>query len=287
MSQVSKRIGAEAELKKGWWAAHQWLVLRRIVQLSILTLFIVGTVGGIAILKGNLASSMVLGFVPLTDPFLILQSLFAGHFPYQQAWIGAGIVLAFYLLVGGRVFCSWVCPMNMVTDAAAALRRRLGLKGGHVPPAQTRYWLLGFVLLAAALTGRLAWEWVNPVSMLHRGLVFGFGLAWGVVGSVFLYDLLLGSRGWCGHVCPQGAMYAILGRAGLVRVSASKRSACNDCMDCFAVCPEPHVIRPALKAVGQTHPIILSGACTNCARCIDVCSERVFKLSTRFSRSVS
>jgi ferredoxin-type protein NapH len=44
-----------------------------------------------------------------------------------------------------------VCPVNIVTDAAAWLRRRLGLKGGKAPRGgSTRYWLLGFVLVIAA-----------------------------------------------------------------------------------------------------------------------------------------
>jgi ferredoxin-type protein NapH len=84
-----------------------------------------------------------------------------------------------------------------------------------------------------------------------------------------------------------GAFYGLLGSAALVRVSADKRRACNDCMDCFAVCPEPQVIRPALKAVGQTHPVILDRDCTNCGRCIDVCSQDVFRVTTRFDRSES
>ena len=41
------------------------------------------------------------------------------------------------------MFCSWVCPVNAVTDAAAWSRRRLGIKTGRVPDANTRYWLLG------------------------------------------------------------------------------------------------------------------------------------------------
>jgi ferredoxin-type protein NapG len=52
-----------------------------------------------------------------TDPFVALQSLAAGHVPETLGLIGVAIVLAFYLLVGGRVYCSWVCPINVVTDA--------------------------------------------------------------------------------------------------------------------------------------------------------------------------
>ncbi|MCC4119010.1 4Fe-4S binding protein, partial [Aromatoleum toluclasticum] len=97
---------------------------------------------GLWIVKGNLSSSLSLDVLPLTDPFLLAQSFATGTLPYKEALFGAGIVVAFYLFVGGRVFCSWVCPMNHVTDAAAWLRRRLGLKGGKIPSADTRYWLL-------------------------------------------------------------------------------------------------------------------------------------------------
>ena len=281
------RPGAESVEAHGWLHAHKWLLLRRASQLGILALFLVGPWLGLWIIKGNLSSSLLLGVLPLTDPYLLLQSVAAGQLPYKEGLLGGGIVLAFYLLLGGRLFCSWVCPVNIVTDAAAWLRRRLGIKGGRVPSEYTRYWLLGMTLVASALTGSIAWEWVNPVSMLHRGLIFGFGLSWGIVAAVFLYDLLMASRGWCGHVCPVGAFYGLLGKTALIRVTADKRSKCNDCMDCFAVCPEPQVIRPALKAVGQPHPVILDQDCTSCGRCIDVCSKQVFRLTTRFDRSES
>ncbi len=281
------RPGREAVEAKGWLRANKWLLMRRASQLGILALFLIGPMFGIWIVKGNLSSSLTLGVLPLTDPFLLAQSLSAGILPYKEALLGGGIVLAFYLILGGRLFCSWVCPVNMVTDAAAWLRRRLGLKGGKAPDARTRYWLLAFVMVIAFGTGSLAWEWVNPVSMFHRGLIFGFGLAWGIVGGVFLYDLLIASRGWCGHVCPMGAFYGLLGKTALLRVSADKRKACNDCMDCFAVCPEPQVIRPALKAVGQEHPVILDQDCTTCGRCVDVCGKDVFRITTRFDRSES
>lgn len=283
----SARPGRDAVQAKGWLRAHQWLLARRVVQFGIVALFLLGPWFGIWIVKGNLSSSLTLGVLPLTDPFVLAQSLVSGYLPYREALIGAGIVLAFYLLVGGRVYCAWVCPVNVVTDAAAWLRRRLGIKGGRAPDPRLRVWLLVFVLAVAAATGTLAWEWVNPVSMLHRGLIFGFGLAWGIVGGVFLYDLLIAARGWCGRICPMGAFYAQLGRHALLRVSAARRSACNDCMDCFAVCPEPQVIRPALKAAGQDHPVILDKDCTTCGRCVDVCGKDVFRITTRFDRSES
>jgi ferredoxin-type protein NapH len=274
--------GQRAVAEKGWARANRWLVMRRVSQLSILALFLLGPLAGVWLVKGNLASSVTLDVLPLTDPYVLVQSLAAGHMPYTTALVGAGIAIAFYLLVGGRVYCAWVCPVNIVTDAAAWLRRRVGLHTGHTPPKQLRYWLLGATLAGSYLTGSILWEWVNPVSMLHRGLIFGFGLAWAIVLGVFIFDLAVARRGWCGYVCPMGAFYSVLGRHAVPRVSASGRTRCDNCMDCYAVCPEPAVITPALRASAPATPLILSPACTTCGRCIDVCSKNVFRITTRF-----
>jgi ferredoxin-type protein NapH len=348
-------VGQEAVAKKGWLAAHKWLILRRICQLSILFLFMawplflqqqaarreaaaealppagvdaqlaaeagklqallggpglpgaapLGNAGRALpppaapgaieaelpapvkaptdwIVKGNLSSSLLFETVPLTDPWLFLQGLAAGTKPAGKALLGAAIVLAFYLLVGGRVFCAWVCPVNMLTDLASWLRRKLGIKGGTAPDARTRYWLLAAILAGSALSGSLFWMWADPVAIMHRGLFFGMGAGLWILLCVFAYDLLVAPRGWCGHLCPTGAFYSLLGKFALLRVSAAKRAACNDCMDCFAACPEPQVIRPALK--GQGSPVILASQCTACGRCIDVCSERVFHMAHRFDQ---
>ena len=203
--------------------------------------------------------------------------------PEVAAISGALIVLVFYLLVGGRVYCAWVCPVNMVTDLAHWLRERLGIKGGAHLSRHTRYWILGLTLVLALVTGSVAWELLNPVSMLHRGLVFGMGFAWTIVLAVFLLDLFVSRRAWCGHLCPVGAFYSLLGHVTPLRVSAAARELCNDCMDCYAVCPEPQVIPPALKGADRGRgPVILSANCTNCARCIDVCSKDVFRFASRF-----
>lgn len=274
--------GRDAVAANGWFAAHKWLLLRRLSQAVVLGLFLVGPLTGYWLVKGNLASSLTLNVLPLTDPYVLLQSLVARHWPEMTAVTGALIVAVAYAVVGGRAYCSWVCPVNPVTDLAHWFRQKLGLKGGARFSRQTRYWLLAVTFVVAAATGTIAWELVNPVSMMHRGLIFGFGLGWIVVLGVFLFDLLVGNRGWCGHLCPVGAFYSLIGRVSLVRVSAARRDQCNDCMDCYAVCPEPQVIRPALK--GTESPLIMSANCTNCGRCMDVCAPDVFSFSTRLAR---
>ncbi|MDR2452933.1 MAG: quinol dehydrogenase ferredoxin subunit NapH [Candidatus Accumulibacter sp.] len=279
--------GRDAIARKGWFVAHKWLLLRRVCQLGILALFLVGPWFGVWIVKGNLSSSLVLDVLPLTDPYLLLQVLAAGFVPAATAVIGALTVAVFYFLAGGRVFCAWVCPVNMITDAAAWGRRRFSIQSNHAPDARSRFWLLAGTLVIAFITGSLAWEWVNPVSIAHRGLLFGMGAGLWFLAAVFLYDLFVAQRGWCGHLCPMGAFYSLLGKTALLRVSASRREECDDCLDCFAVCPEPRVIRPALKREGQESPIILASLCTTCGRCVDICGQKVFRLTHRFDQRSS
>ena len=279
--------GQDAIKVKGRWKAHQFLILRRLSQIGLLALFLAGPWFGYWIVKGNMASSLTFGVLPLTDPLVFVQTLLTGNVPVQAGLIGTAIVLILYILVGGRVYCSWVCPINIITDAAAWMRRKLNLKGGTTFSRDARYWMLLAILILAFLTGTIVWELVNPVSLVYRGLIFGMGMAWGVIIAIFLLDLFVAHNAWCGHLCPVGAFYSLIGKVSLLRISAVKRQACDDCMDCFAVCPEPKVIQPALKGADKgIGPIIKSGQCNNCGRCIDVCGKEVFKFSTRFANQL-
>lgn len=278
-------VAQRARQLKGFWSTNRWLILRRLSQAGVLALFLAGPLFGVWIVKGTLASSMTLNVLPLTDPFLLLQSLVARHWPEGLAIIGAAIVFAFYALVSGRAYCAWVCPINPVTDAAHWLHARLGLGKGWQPKPNTRYFVMGAVLAVSALTGTIAFELINPITAAYRAILFGGAWAFGLVAAVFLFDLFVSRRGWCSHLCPVGACYGLIGSKSLVRVVAPRREACDDCLDCYAVCPEPHVITPALRGAGKgVAPVILGRDCTACGRCIDVCSEDVFRFSHRFDK---
>src|SRR5262245_43359608 len=257
MSPPAARLAATHS--RGFFLRNRWLIARRSVQLGILALFLAGPWFGLWWLKGNLASSTFLDTINLTDPLVLLQSFLAGHKIALTALVGALTVLAVYAIVGGRAYCSWVCPINIVTDAAFWLRTRLHINPSWQPRKGTRAWILAAALVVAVLTSTIAWELVNPITMLQRGLVFGMGFAWIVVLAVFVFDLAVSRRGWCSYICPVGVFYGTIGRFSLIRVGAVKRNACTDCGDCYRVCPEPHVIVPALKPGDpKATPVIVS-----------------------------
>ena len=266
---------------------NKWLILRRLCQFLMLAIFLTGPYLGFWIMRGNLASSTFLDTINLTDPFIALQSVVAGHPLATPAIGGALLVLAIYLLLGGRSFCSWVCPINPITDGAAVLRDRLGIKSTVRLSKYTRYALIPVVLIVSYLLSEIAFEAVNPITMLHRGLLFGMGASWVIIAFVFIFDLFVLKHGWCGHICPVGAFYGLIGRFGLIKVSAGKRDACTNCGDCFRVCPEPHVIAPALFPKDpDTSPLISNADCINCGRCIDFCEPEVFRFTHTFDRKV-
>ena len=236
------------------------------------------TLAGEPLLDGTLSASEVAGTIPLSDPLALLERLAAGHMPTLTAGLGALIVLVLYGLLGSRTFCGWICPMNMVADAAEWLRVRLGLKADVVRISnKVRYGLLAAALILSAATGTAAFEAVSPQAWIWRDLVFGTGLAaLSAASAVFALDLALMKHGWCGHLCPLGAFWSLVGRltrSPVVRVSFDD-AACNRCGDCLRACPEPHVIRFAsLKETGR----IPAGDCLNCGRCIEACGENALK----------
>ncbi|MFW1430445.1 quinol dehydrogenase ferredoxin subunit NapH [Vibrio parahaemolyticus] len=275
---LAQNAGKEAIEKLGWWRAHRFLVLRRLCQLTIIALFMAGPTLGV--LTGNLSSSMFLDTVPLSDSLIVLQALATGHIPEFNALLGVVIVVVFYAILAPRAFCAWVCPLNIVTDLAAWLRRKFNIKASYRWSPAIRYWLIPVLMLGSALSGAILWTWLDPVAALHRGLVFGMGAGWVLIALVFVLDLLLVEHGWCGHLCPLGATYGVIGRKSLLRVTAVRREDCTKCMDCFYVCPEPEVLRQPLKEGDRR---VMDQNCISCGRCLDVCPEHVFEFKNRLN----
>ncbi len=275
---LAQNAGKEAVEKLGWWRAHRFLILRRLCQLTIIALFMAGPTLGV--LTGNLSSSMLLDTVPLSDPLIVLQALATGHIPEFNALLGVVIVVVFYAILAPRAFCAWVCPLNIVTDLAAWLRRKFNIKASYRWSPAIRYWLIPVLMLGSALSGAILWTWLDPVAALHRGLVFGMGAGWVLIALVFVLDLLLVEHGWCGHLCPLGATYGVIGRKSLLRVTAVRREDCTKCMDCFYVCPEPEVLRQPLKEGDRR---VMEQNCISCGRCLDVCPEHVFEFKNRLN----
>lgn len=252
----------------------RYLWLRRFTQISTLLLFFgsahwAWNYNEKPIISGNLSSSELFGSIPLADPFAVLQILLSQQSLLQEVLIGATIVLIFYLIVGGRVWCSWVCPINMISDLAAKIRKKLNLQNSLQLSRKFRYTMLVLTLVLSTITGVAAFEWVSPISIFHREIIFGIGTGWTILLGIFIFDTFILKDGWCGYICPLGAFYSIVGKFSLLRISFNTPT-CTHCVECTKVCPEPQVLD--LKRASEKG-YISAGECTNCGRCITVCPE--------------
>ncbi len=253
------------------WHNVKYLVLRRTVQIGLLVLYFMGNWYGWKVLQGDLSTSMIFGKIPLSDPFAVLQIFATGAVVATNALIGALIIVLFYGIIGGRAFCSWVCPVNLVTDLAAWLRRKLlidRIERKVWISRNIRYYMIVLALIVSALVGLAAFEVVSPITILNRGIVFGMGAGMGLIVAIFLFDLFVVKNGWCGHVCPLGGVHSIIGRYSLIRVRHNSDN-CTLCMKCKTVCPEVEV----LGMIGKRSEFVSRSECTNCGRCVDVCDD--------------
>lgn len=256
---------------------YRYLLARRVVQILLMVLYFGANAYGWSVLTGTLSSSTLFGMIPLADPFAVLQMFAAGAVVGLDVLIGVLVIVLFYGLIGGRAFCSWVCPINMVTDLANWLRRKLYLDKIERKvwiSRKVRYWVLGLTLIVSAITGVAAFEFVSPITILNRGIVFGMGMSIAVVIVIFFFDLFVVKNGWCGHICPLGSVHALIGKFAPLSVKYDEPS-CTLCMKCKEVCPESQV----LHMIGKESNKVLDMECTNCGRCIEVCDDDALAFS--------
>ncbi len=295
-----------------WLRKHRFLLLRRFTQLGILTLFFVANCSFVfiddvghfvaqgdissfnsgernlaiahskhdilsfGILEGNLSGSKVLESIPMSDPLAFLQIFLAGGAISMDLLLGVLVVVAVYGVFLGRGYCAFVCPINLVSDLANFLRRKLGIQNVRflAISRRARFGVLFLSLLLSFIFGVLAWESISPISMLHRGVVFGMGVGFFGILGVFLFDLFVLKNGFCGHLCPLGATYGLIGAKAMLRVTHDVRN-CTKCMECVRICPENQV----LHMVGKHSAPVADMACIKCGRCIEVCNDNALKFS--------
>lgn len=253
-------------------------LVRRILQILIIALFILGNLGILGVLKGDLSSSLIFGFIPLSDPYAVLQIYLALGTISLNALLGAFIVAIFYTFLAPRAFCSWVCPVNLVTDFAYFIRDKFGYKKDRkilILPRNLRYYLLVLSLVLSFVFTRPVFEEISFVGFLQRGLILLNSSVIGVLITIFAFDAFISERGICSKICPLGAFYAVISKFSLIRVKHNVEN-CSKCMDCLAVCPEKQV----LNMVGKTDGIVGS-ECISCGRCVDICQHDALNFSIK------
>ncbi|MDX8366852.1 quinol dehydrogenase ferredoxin subunit NapH [Cytobacillus sp. IB215665] len=259
---------------------HKWTVVRRLVQFGILLLFLSPLffvdIEGENFFFGSLSSSSFFGIV-LSDPFATLQVMLASK-TFHLTFIGSAlIILLFYVLIRGRVFCSWVCPVNTMLDFIDKIRLIIQLPDKHMD-RHLKVYLAGLILLLSLVISVPVFEVFSPIGFTMRNMLFTGGVGFWLLLFIMLFDLFISKRGWCRYICPLGGFYQAIGRVGMFRVKFD-HDLCTGCDRCRQVCfADPDILEPAINREEQ---YVSAGDCSLCGMCVDHCPTNALIIAMR------
>ncbi|HFD79774.1 MAG TPA: NapH/MauN family ferredoxin-type protein [Gammaproteobacteria bacterium] len=253
--------------QKKTWRNRRWLTL-----LAINLLFVVSYHLDIQLLEGALTASRFMGF-HMADLNSSLQVMLAFKEVLINLVIGTSTVLVMWLLLGGRTFCSWVCPYHLLAEWAEKLHLKLVEKKiikGRTFHRGTRTVLYVVFALLAFVTGYTVFETISPTGILSRALIYGPGVALVWVGLLLLFEIFVSRRAWCRYVCPIGITYGIVGLVSPLRVEYNVVNCAHE-GDCRKACLVPHVLDMTIKGRARDVNVPVGADCTRCGICVDLC----------------
>jgi ferredoxin-type protein NapH len=233
----------------------------------------------IQMLEGALTASRFVGF-HMADLNSALQVMLAYKDVVINLVIGTTTVLIFWWLLGGRTFCSWVCPYHLVAEWAEMVHDYLAKKKivkDHPFDRRVRtiFWIV-FALLAY-LTGYTVFEAISPTGILSRALIYGPGIALVWVATLLLFEIFYSKRAWCRYACPIGLTYGLVGSVSPLKVTYNL-STCFHEAECKKVCEVPHVLDMVVKGRATDVDMFIGADCTHCGRCVDACPTNSLNL---------
>ena len=249
------------------WRSRRWASI-----IVINLLFVVSFWLDLQLVEGSLTASRVLGF-HFADLNSALQLMLAHKHVVLNLVIGVTTVFLIYVFLGGRSFCSWVCPYHLLSEIAELLHLKLAEKRlvkDHELDRRLRAILFVVFAALAFVTGFTLFEVISPVGILSRALTYGtlIGLIW--VFLLLLVEIFWSRRFWCRYVCPIGLTYGLVGTAAPVRILYDAEKCFHE-GKCRQVCLVPHVLDLTKMSYATDVREPIGPDCTRCALCLDAC----------------
>ncbi len=249
------------------WRNRRWATL-----VVINVLFLVSFYFDIQLLEGALTASRFVGF-HMADLNSALQVTLAFKHMVLNLVIGTVTIVIMWLLLGGRTFCSWVCPYHLLSEWAETIHLKLVEKKivkNHTFNRRVRSIFYLIFALLALVTGYTVFETISVTGIVSRALVYGPGVAMIWVGLVLLFEVFYSRRAWCRYVCPIGITYGLVGTISPLRVKYTLKD-CHHEGDCRKACLVPHVLDLTKKGRAKDMEMDVTADCTRCGMCVDIC----------------
>ncbi len=252
--------------------SHKWRWIRWASIFAVNGLFVASYWIDLQLVEGALTASRVLGF-HFADLNSSLQLMLAHKHVVINLVIGVTTVLLIYAVIGGRNFCSWVCPYHFLSELAEMVHLKLvgkKLVRDHELDRRLRVVMFFVFAVLAFVSGYPLFESISPVGILSRALTYGtiISLIW--VALLLLAEIVWSRRLWCRYICPVGLGYGLAGIAAPVRIMYDTDKCLHE-GKCRQVCLVPHVLDITKLGFAREVMTPIGADCTRCAMCIDVC----------------
>ena len=241
------------------------------------------TFDNLSAFKGSLWALDIAGY-RISEPLAFLETLASTGWISTVFFISVLPLLLITLFLG-RVFCGWLCPVNLLLEYTAKFRnffQRLGLPFRTVQFSfNIKYYLLEGGLVFSFFAGIPFLSFLYPPLIIAREAYFYVYLL-PMTGLLFLlaivfFEFLFSPRCWCRSFCPGGALYSLLGRLRILRISAEKAQCTlkeENCSVCYESCSM------GLYPAGDDN----LAECDNCGKCIADCPEKALSYRVRYFR---
>ncbi len=215
------------------------------------------------------------GFLPISGLMGALDWIYQGTLnaihPAATMLLLIFIALSFLLR---KSFCSWICPMGLLSETLARVGQRLFGRNFRpprwvdVPLRGLKYLLLGFFLVSIFGMGANGLrEFIeSPYNCVSDAKMYLFFERPGSTAAVVLLVLAAASvlvqGAWCRFLCPYGALLGLFSWMSPVKIRRDPET-CIDCGRCDKVCMARLPVSKKIRT--------MSVECTGCLDCVASC----------------